>query len=182
MSLSNIFFGDFPVSYVTDLSVAEAVGGLSAATDQLRPAEGRGLSTLSGYATTHEVVLSRNTSNQLTPFQPVFRGRFVVREGATSLQGVIRASWFIKLWLTIPVFMAAVLGTVVAFGGTVQVEGPTTGWYFGPAIIGLVYLFLRLMIRPGSMLVYPLEQAIQFAISGRGPNNSSKPTPLRGAA
>lgn len=81
MTLSNMLFGEFPVSYATDLPVSEAVGRLSGATDQVRPVERRGLSKLSGYATTHEVVLWRETSNQLTPFQPVFRGRFVLREG-----------------------------------------------------------------------------------------------------
>jgi hypothetical protein len=182
MSLSNMLFGDFSVSYTTDLPVAEAVGRLSAATDQLRPVERRGLSTLCGYATTHEVVLWRETANQLAPFQPIFRGRFVAHGGATRLEGSIRTGWLIKLWLSAPLFMAALLGAIAASGGTVHVEGSAVGWYLAPVVFGLVYLFLRLMIRPGSMLVFPLEQAILFAIASRGPNNSSKPTPLRGAA
>ena len=182
MSLSNLLFGDFEVVYSTDLPLHEAVGRLAALTDQAPPLERRGISTMHGYATTHEVILWRDAPYILAPFHPVFRGRFVHEHGETRLQGRIGANSFIKIWLAMPFVMILVLGTVLLSGGKVHTTSSATDALIAGFIIAAFCVFLRLMIRSGSLLVRPLEQAISLAIAGHGPNNSFKPKPLRGSA
>ena len=182
MSLTNLLFGDFEVVYSTDLPLHEAVGRLAAMTDQTTPLERRGISTMQGYATTHEVVLSQEAPYLLAPFHPVFIGHFVHEHGETQLRGRICANSWIKIWLSAPLVMTLVLGTVLLFGGTVHTTSSATSALGAGLIIAAVFALLRLVVRPGSMLVRPLGQAISLAIAGHGPNNSFKPKPLRGSA
>ena len=181
-SLSRLFFGDYDVSYETDLSLSEAIGRLVAATDQVTPLKRRGLNALCGYATTHEVVLWQDTSNFLSAFRPAFKGRFIHEQGQTHLVGRIGAGWLIKAWVSAPVVMTAILGAVHLSGGTVHTDGSAMDFLIAGLVIAAVFVLLRIVIRPGSMLTQPLQDAIAFAIADRGPNSSSEPKPLRGSA
>lgn len=166
-SLSHLLYGDYDVSYATDLPVSEAVGRLVVATDQISQVERRGISTLRGYATTHEVVVWQDAPYFLSTFRPVFRGRFIRRENQTHLQGRVATNWIIKAWVSAPIVIAVVLGAVVFSGGTVHSDSSAAGAVIAGVIVAAVFVFLRLMIRPGSMLAQPLEDAITLAIAGR---------------
>ena len=182
MMISNILFGDFESSYSTDLPIQEAVGRLASMTAQSTPWDRRSISTLQGYVTTHEVVISRDTAYIFKPFKPIFSGRFVHENGETQLKGRIGAGYIIKLWLSLPTILALLFGTLIFLGVNVNISGPPTHTFSACLIFVSVYALLRAIIRPRSFLVLPLEQEIMLLISGHRPNNSFKPTPLRGAA
>ena len=179
MSISNFLFGDFECVYSTELPLSDAVGRLASVTDQSTPVERRGISTLQGYVTTHEVVLSRDVAYIFTPFKPIFSGRFVYENGETRLKGRIGAGHVIKLWLSLPPLMAIIFGTLILFGVKVNISGSTTNTLASCLILVSAYALLRLIIRQRSFLVLALEEEILLPIAGHRPNNSFKPNPLR---
>ncbi|KRA45246.1 hypothetical protein [Pseudoxanthomonas sp. Root630] len=177
MSISTLLFGDFDVVYSTDLPLHEAVGRLAATTDQVGPVARRGIPTLHGHATVHDVALWRDAPYLLSMFSPAFVGRFVQEEGRTRLRGRFKADFVLKLWLTLPVGGSLFLGALSLFGVNVHWKGTLSGEVvFGLSLVAF-FIILHRMNRPGSILVEPLEQAILSAIAGRRHERASTLTP-----
>ena len=78
-----------------------------------------------------------------------------------------KADFVLKLWLTLPVAASLFLATLSFSGVNVHWKGTLSGAVFAGLTLATVFFILRLMNRPGSRLVEPLEQAILLAISGR---------------
>jgi len=167
MPISRLLFGDFEVAYSTDLPLHEAVGRLAATTDQIWPVARRGIRTLNGHATVHDVALWRDAPYLLTVFNPAFVGRFVQEEGQTRLRGKFKADFVLKLWLTLPVAASLFMAALSFSGVHVHWKGTPLSAVFAGLTLAAVFFILRRMNRPGSILVEPLEQAILLAISGR---------------
>lgn len=167
MPISRLLFGDFEVAYSTDLPLHEAVGRLAATTDQVGPVARRGISTLHGYATVHDVALWRDAPYLLTVFSPAFVGRFVQEEGQTRLRGKFKADFILKLWLTLPVAASLFMAGLASSGVNVHWRGTPSSAVFVGLILAAMFFILRRLNRPGSSLVEPLEQAILLAMAGR---------------
>ena len=172
-------YGSEPVSFESSLPLHEAVRRLAEVVEpwyQFRPFEARAVGTVN----TSRVVFRRVVPFVRNSFKPEFRGAFQVRSGTTLLVGAFSMSPFAKAFLTFW-FGFCVLWSALA---AVAVARDPKEWLFPLFGLGMlcagraiVWLGQRLACKDQQWL----SELILKAIAGR-PNNSSKPTPLRGAA
>ena len=181
MSLSHYLFGDFSVEYRSSLAVSEAVGRLAALADQSILPSPSAYAPLHGYVTRHEMFLYQGSMIFVNPFRPRFTGAFFEKNGMAVLRGRFVAMLAFKIWLSAGILMSlAVPISATFFPEHIRINGSPGGFLLSASIFAANLVALRLAMRPTSSLIRSLESVILTAISAERPNNSFKPTPLRG--